>query len=164
MRQKILGDKLLKKIDLTKKICVLGIGNFDRADDYAGIAVAKQLEQKSFPENITILNVPEAFTGVIKREQPDILIIIDAAWMDQPPGTIQVFTEDKIETVCMITPHNTPITMFTKYLHYYLQELIVYYIGIQPKSMRYQEPMSDPVKKSIENLVDFLVKKLKNKI
>ncbi|MBD3193150.1 MAG: hydrogenase maturation protease [Candidatus Heimdallarchaeota archaeon] len=146
-----------------KKICVMGIGNFDRADDYAGVAVAEQLEKTEFPKNITIINagpVPEAFTSVIKRFKPKLLIIIDATDMKEEVGSIRVFTENNIKTVPMITPHNTPMTMFVKYLNHFLDNLETVFIGIQPASLRYGEKMSNQVKESVAYLSGFLEEQL----
>jgi len=167
MAQTIKNVKQLKKIKRGKKVCVLGIGNFDRADDYAGGAVIDEMQNYSFPDNIVILNsgpVPEAFTGVIKREAPDYLIIIDAANMDEPPGTIRVFTERDIEDAFMITPHKTSMKMFTKYLSHYLKNLKTIFIGIEPVSLSYLEEMTPAIRESVIFLAHYLVEFLRKDI
>lgn len=148
---KIKGVKGLKNIDPKKKICIMGIGNFDRADDYVGIAAIELLEKMVFPKNIKIINagpVPEAFTGVIKKEEPDILIIIDAAQMDEKPGTIRIFTEDNVDSAYMITPHKVSMKMYLEYLRFELKNLKALFIGIQPKSLSYMIKMDSRVEKS----------------
>ena len=154
--------EIINQINITKRICIMGIGNFDRADDYAGVAVVEQLTERPFPENITIINagpVPEAFTGVIKQFKPDILIIIDATLMEGEPGTIKVFSEETIELVPMVTAHQTPMTTLTKYLKYFLTNLETFFIGIQPASLRYAEPMSIAVQTSVNILREFIERK-----
>ena len=165
MPQKVINWKKLKKINLEKKICLLGIGNFDRSDDYVGGAVLDELQNYSFPKNIVILNsgpVPEAFTGVIKKERPDYLIIIDAANMGESPGTIRVFTEKDIDDAFMITPHKTSMKMYLKYLRHFLKHLKAFFIGIEPQSLSYLEEMTPKVKESVaflsKLLADFLRK------
>ncbi|NHK31833.1 MAG: hydrogenase maturation protease [Asgard group archaeon] len=156
---KIKGIKRLKNIDISKKICLMGIGNFDRADDYVGLATIELLEKKALPENIKIINagpVPEAFTGVIKKENPDILIIIDAAQMDETPGTIRVFTEKNVDDAYMITPHKVSMTMYLKYLRFELKNIDALFIGIQPKSLSYMEKMDPRVLKSAQYISQFL--------
>ncbi|MBN1330525.1 MAG: hydrogenase maturation protease [Candidatus Heimdallarchaeota archaeon] len=158
------GSKLLKKLNTTKKICLMGIGNFDRADDAVGIAIIEELQKFKFPSNIKLINagpVPESFTGVIKREEPDFLIIIDAAQMDKAPGTIKVFTEKNIDTAYMVTSHKVPMTMYTKYLKNTLKNLTTIFIGIQPFSVSYMVEMSPEVKKSITILCEYLVELLR---
>jgi hydrogenase 3 maturation protease len=160
MNAVILNEECLKNVNLDKKICLLGIGNFDRADDYAGIAVVEALEKNNpFNDNINIINagaVPEAFTGVIKEMKPDWLIIIDTANLGEVPGKIKIFCEEEINETILATPHNTPITMFTKYLRHFLPNLEILFIGIQPTTVRYGEQMTAIVEQSIENLSQYL--------
>lgn len=153
MTDKIQGIKLLKKIKPTKKICIMGIGNYDRADDYVGSAVIELLEKKTFPENIKLINagpVPEAVTAIIKRFEPDFLIIVDAAQMEEEPGTIRIFSEKNVDSAYMITPHKVSMKMYTEYLKHFLKNLKTVFVGIQPKSMRYYEGMTENVKLSAE--------------
>ncbi len=160
MSHKIKKEKLLKVISMNKKICLMGIGNFDRADDYSGIAIIENLERKKFTENIKIINagpVPEAFTGVIKDFKPDILVIVDAAKMDEKPGTIRVFTEKDIDDAYMVTPHQVSMTMYMKYLKHYLKDLSGIFIGIEPLSLEYMEEMSAEVKGSVEYVSEYLI-------
>lgn len=156
---KIKGKKRLQKIDSTKKICIMGLGNFDRADDSVGLTVIELLEKMDFPENIKMINagpVPEAFTGVIKKENPDLLIIIDAAQMGEQPATIRVFTEKDIDDAYMITPHKVSMTMYMKYLRFELKSLKGLFIGIEPKSLTYMEEMDPSVLLSAKYLSEFL--------
>ncbi|MGC9778156.1 MAG: hydrogenase maturation protease [Candidatus Heimdallarchaeota archaeon] len=167
MSKRIKGSKHLKKIDVTKKICIMGIGSFDRADDYAGVATVEQLEKVTFPDNIKIINagpVPESFTGIIKRFEPDYLIIIDAANMDEEPGTLRVFTGKDINTAYMVTPHKVTMTMYTKYLRFFLEDLKALFIGIQPKSLTYDVEMAESVKESIDYLVQYLEDMLRKEV
>ncbi len=154
------GSKLLKKINTSKKICIMGIGNFDRADDAVGIAALEELEKTKLKSNVKLINagpVPESFTGVIKSEEPDYLIIIDAAQMDEPPGTIRIFSEKNVSSAYMVTSHKVSMAMFTKYLKFTLKNLTTLFIGIQPFSLTYMEDMSSEVKNSVKILCEFLV-------
>jgi len=163
MTNKIQGLKLLKKIKPTKRICIMGIGNYDRADDYVGSAVIELLEKKTFPDNIKLINagpVPEAVTAVIKRFEPDYLIIVDAAQMEEEPGTIKIFSEKNVDSAYMITPHKVSMKMYTQYLNHFLKKLKTVFIGIQPKSIRYDEGMTESVKSS----ADFISKMLEDKL
>ncbi len=160
MNHEIKKEKLLKIISTNKKICLMGIGNFDRADDYSGLAVIEKLERKKFAENIKIINagpVPEAFTGVIKDFHTEILVVIDAAKMDEKPGTIRVFTEKDIDDAYMVTPHQVSMTMYMKYLKHYLKDISAIFIGIEPKSLEYMEEMSTEVKNSVECISRYLI-------
>lgn len=142
----------------------MGIGNYDRADDFAGIAVLEKLETQKYSESIKIINagpVPEAYTSVIKQHNTELLVIIDAAMMDEKPGTIKIFTDKDIDDIYMITPHRIPMSMYTKYLRYFLENLQAIFIGIQPASLSYDIPMSDEVKSSVLFLSEYLDEILK---
>lgn len=159
MTRKIKGLKLLKRMKPTKRICIMGIGNYDRADDYVGGTVIELLEKKTFPDNIKLINagpVPEAVTGVIKRFEPDYLIIIDAAHMDEEPGTIMVFSEKNVDSAHMFTPHQVSMKLYNQYLTHYLKKLKTVFIGIQPKSIRYYEDMTESVKLSADFISEML--------
>ena len=71
MVHKIKKENLLKKISMNKKVCVMGIGNFDRADDYSGIAVIENLETKKFAENMELPNGEKA--ALIRQHREDVL-------------------------------------------------------------------------------------------
>ena len=163
MTIKIKNEKLLKIITPEKKICIMGIGNFDRADDYSGIAIIENLEKIDFSENIKIINsgpVPEAFTGVIKDFEPDVLVIVDAAMMDEKPGKIRVFSEKDVDDAYMVTPHKVSMTMYMKYLRHYLKDIKGVFIGVQPFSLSYMEEMSPQVKDSVDFISEYLTKLL----
>ncbi|HUU76776.1 MAG TPA: hydrogenase 3 maturation endopeptidase HyCI [candidate division Zixibacteria bacterium] len=163
MKQKIKNSKALEVINRGKKISIMGIGNFDRADDFAGIAVIEKIEKNSFSENIQILNagpVPEAFTGKIKEFIPNLLVIIDAAEMNEKPGTIRVFTEKDIDEAYMVTPHKVSMNMYMKYLRYFIEKIDAIFIGIQPASLSYSEPITEKVQESIDYLSEVLIELL----
>ena len=159
----IKNKKLLEVLSSTKKVCVMGIGNFDRADDQSGLAVIEKLEKETFPDTVKVINagpVPEAFTGVIKKFVPDILLVVDAAMMDEEPGVIRVFSENDIDDAYMVTPHKVSMTMYMQYLRHYLKEIKGLFIGIQPFSLTYMEEMSQEVRKSVDYVSDYLTELL----
>ena len=159
----IKNKKLLEGISSTKKICIMGIGNFDRADDQSGLAVIEKLEKETFPDTIKIINagpVPEAFTGVIKKFVPDILLVVDAAMMDEEPGVIRAFSESDIDDAYMVTPHKVSMTMYMQYLRHYLKDITGLFIGIQPLSLTYMEEMSQEVKESVDYVSEYLIQLL----
>ena len=163
MNNKIKNSKVLKKIKSGKKITIIGIGNFDRSDDYSGIAVIEKLEKTTFSDKIQIINsgpVPEAFTGKIKEFKPDLLVVIDAAEMAETPGTIRIFTEKDVNDAYMVTPHKVSMTMYTKYLRYFLENLDAIFIGIQPASLTYAEPMTAKIVKSVDFISNVLTELL----
>lgn len=160
MKETIKGYRNLKAINKEKKICLMGIGNLDKADDYAGMAVIEKIEKENLPKNLTIIkagSAPEAYTNVIKKIKPDILVIIDTALMNERPGTIKCFLENDLETTYVATSHNVSLGMLTKYLRHFLKNLITIFIGIEPKKLNYMENISQTVQESVNFLSGYLL-------
>ena len=64
------------------KIALLGIGNEFRRDDAVGLAVIDRLDALIDRPSISLIKcheVPENFTGRVKRFKPACVILIDAA-------------------------------------------------------------------------------------
>lgn len=137
-----------------KKTIVLCIGNPDGGDDGIGPYLAKRLlQQRSFDLVIDAGTTPENYTAVIKREKPETLLLIDAAEMNLPAGTIRLIPKEKISTLHFST-HGIPLSLFIQYLEQDLHNILL--IGIQPKTMN--GPLSESVKKSGKQLLDILRK------
>ena len=74
---------------------VFTFGAVLRGDDAAGPMFAKMLEQNPIPgwTYIDGGQTPEDDLAVIRRMQPDVLLLVDAAQMGREPGTIAVVDE-----------------------------------------------------------------------
>jgi hydrogenase 3 maturation protease len=131
---------------------VLCIGNTEGGDDGIGPFIAQRL--KNTTSSTLILDagtVPENFTGRIKQEHPETLILIDAAEMNLPPGEIRCIPREKIGTMHLST-HGMPLSMLIRYLENDIPHIFL--IGIQPLTMHGR--LSNPVKKSAETLITIL--------
>jgi hydrogenase maturation protease len=75
------------------KTLVLGIGNTLLSDEGVGVHVAQYLQSSLPPsENIEILDGGTlSFTLAVPIENADALIVVDAAQLKSPPGSLQVF-------------------------------------------------------------------------
>ena len=150
------------------KVAVLGIGNELRGDDAAGVIVARELQsivgaslalaqgdpQGSPLRIIEAGAVPEAFTGQLLRFRPDLVIMIDAAQMDQTPGTIRAIEwQDTIGLSA--STHTLPLNVIAQYL---VSELgcDVIVIGLQPEANAFDTPLSPLVRRAVDELIDGL--------
>lgn len=106
-----------------------------RGDDGLGSILAQKLsiiEKK----NITVFDgksVPENFTGVIKRETPSHIIILDAVEMNKEPGHIRFVMKEEIANYSVST-HAMPLSFLVKYLESTTSAEIML-LGIQPENM-----------------------------
>lgn len=137
------------------KTVILCIGNSEGGDDGIGPYLAGRL-QNTQAQDIVIDagTTPENYTRVIKREAPDLLILVDAAEMNLPAGEIRRIPKEKISTMHLST-HGIPLSLLIQYLEKDLPHIL--FIGIQPKTMN--GLLSDSVKRSGDHLIEILRKK-----
>ncbi len=155
-----LGLKALlrESLDGAKRVAVLGAGSELRGDDRAGLLVAQRLRNRckrhgACPqiELFYGATAPENLTGEIKNYRPSHLILVDAADVGKKPGAIQVISSEAIVDSSFST-HRMPL----KILGDYLRESIgckLMVIGIQPKTLEYDSPVSPEVRSSVRQVV-----------
>ena len=135
---------------------ILGIGNEIKGDDALGSVIA-QKSSSLFNKNKNIVvfdggTVPENYTGLIRKENPTHIILVDAVNMKKKPGYIRVVRKEEIAKY-NISTHAMPVSFLIKYMETTVNAQIIL-IGIQPKSMGFAEPVSKEVEKSIDDVVD----------
>jgi len=102
-----------------RRVAIMGVGNEFNGDDAVGIHVVRGLRQLIGERNDILLveacHAPENCTGLITRFQPDTVIIIDAAHMDKPAGTIDWIDAGGIDQQTPST-HSIPLSILVDYL------------------------------------------------
>jgi hydrogenase 3 maturation protease len=128
-----------------------------RGDDGLGSILCRLLDENWENDAFVSIDggtVPENFTGVIKRENPSHILLVDAVNMNQVPGHIKLVKKDEISKYSIST-HALPISFIIKYLEEVTDSKIAL-LGVQPKNMDLEEEMSDEVKKSIDKVINIL--------
>ena len=131
---------------------ILCIGNRDGGDDAVGPYIADRLKSTTV-DVIDCGTIPENYTGVVKKEKPDQLVIIAAVDMGLTPGEIRIIPKEKIGVTALST-HGIPISVLISYLEQYIKTIV--FIGIQPKNMC--GTMTETVKKSGEEVAKIIQK------
>ena len=129
---------LQKRLKSAKKIAVLGVGSLLRGDDCAGVVTAKLLKKNrgkiSTRRKMKVFigeTAPENLTGAIRRFGPDHIIMIDAAQLAKPAGTVKLIDVKKA-TGFSFSTHHLPLKVLGDYLVKDLGcEITV--IGVQPR-------------------------------
>ncbi len=157
------------------RLAILGIGHELRGDDAAGLAVVRQLAEKrsaycvvrngqpdtthyALRTNCLILDggpAPENQTGALRQFEPDLVVMVDAAQMDAPPGTVTWLDLEQIDGVSAVT-HLLPLNMLARYLVHEL-DCAVGMIGIQPAQTDVLAELSDVVETAVGDIVTNLV-------
>ncbi len=134
------------------KTLIMCIGNRFGGDDSVGPYIADNLRKI---QNIHVIDcgiIPENYTSIVKKLNPEKLIIIDAADMNLSPGEIRIISKEKICKM-HISTHNIPISLLINYLEKFIKK--IYFIGVQPKKMFGK--ISPEVKKSADFLAELLI-------
>lgn len=130
------------------KTVLMGIGSELHGDDSAGLEVVRAL---CGCKNLILIEagtVPENHTATLRRLQPDLVIMLDAAQMQLPPGEIRMLDVDSLEGIGAST-HALPLALTA---HYITAELgcKVVMLGIQPECTDFGAPHSLLVSAAVE--------------
>ncbi|MCZ0860096.1 hydrogenase maturation protease [Methanocorpusculum sp. MG] len=133
-------------------IIVLGVGNSLHGDDGAGPAVAAGVAALGLP-GIAAYDcgtAPENFTGVVRRAGPDLLVIVDAAEMGLPTGSVRRIP---LERICdtAIGTHMLALSHLVRFLADAAGEIVV--VGVQPACMGDREGLSAAVERGVLEVV-----------
>ena len=142
-----------------KKLVILGVGSELMQDDAAGIIVTQNLVKKFGESNtnfkiFTGYSTPENFSKNIIDFNPDHLVIIDAANLNKPPGSIINIPIEAITDFTLGT-HKLSLIMMIKYLSKVINcDYSV--IAIQYKSIKFNSQMTKEVKAGVRQLTGLL--------
>lgn len=141
------------------RVAFLGIGHELCGDDAVGVRIASML-RPLLPEQERFLVVeagpaPENFTGVLRRFEPRLIVMLDSALMEQAPGAIRWLNWQDTEGFSAST-HTLPLHIIASYLTADLG-CAMGLIGIQPKQTFADAPLTPPVQAAAEEVVGALV-------
>jgi len=149
--------------NLNGKIVIVGIGNPLRGDDGAGPALINLLDKSLSEERPALIlidggDAPENHLGRILKENPDTVLVVDAADFRAEPGAVRII-QDKDIGAGGLTTHNASLKIILDLIKQETKASVLL-LGIQPQNIRLGETLSDPVKNSLSELVELLVKGL----
>jgi len=141
-----------------ERIAVVGVGNTMRGDDGAGVWVVRTLAER-LPASPHLLLIdgstaPENFTGPLRRFRPDLVIEIDAAHLEQPPGTV-AWVDWRDADGMSASTHTLPPSVLATFLSADLG-CLVSLLGIQPATLEMGCGLSPDVAAAVERLADTL--------
>ena len=139
-------------------VVIVGIGNSVRRDDFVGIAVVRRLGRArlSGVHVIETGEVPESYLGVVENIHPTHVLMVDAAEMDAPVGSIKLASPEKIGGMSLST-HTLPLSVVSDYLANMTKAKIAL-LGIQPKVIDFGEGLSQELRDIVEPLSQSIVR------
>jgi len=135
-----------------KNYVLMGLGNICRGDDGIGSFIAQNFQSDDWLV-LDCGTTPENFTSLVKKTQPEYLVIVDAAQMNLEPGEFRVIPSERIDKF-YLTTHNIPLSLLISYLDEWAEKIIL--IGIQPEKMEDFQRISERVQDSARKLIEIL--------
>jgi hydrogenase 3 maturation protease len=127
---------------------LLGIGNPRHGDDALGPVFARAFRHPDW-RGINAATVPENYTGLIRRLRPNLLVLLDAADMGLPPGSLRHLDPDAIQSGDFGT-HAGSIGQLANFLSDCAGSIAI--LGIQPASTTLGARLSPPVRAALQAL------------
>ena len=159
------------------KQVILGIGNSLNGDDGIGVYVVQRILQQlqgaeGDPEQAEAAGIsgivaidcgttPENYTSVIRRHNPDRLILVDAAYMGVRPGSYRVVPPQEID-VMHVSTHDVPLSVFVSYVGEFCRDVVL--IGIEPHRMDFGAALSRAVRRGGDEVARLIIEQRLNEI
>ena len=135
---------------------LLAVGSVLRGDDAAGPLLAKMMTDSPV-EGWSVVDggqCPEDELGVIRRQEPDTVLVFDAADMGLPPGTVRNLSAGDVATDCLISTHALPITFLLGEIESMAKRVV--FLGIQPAQLEFMSPLTPAVHEAVEKIYGML--------
>jgi hydrogenase 3 maturation protease len=132
------------------KTIIVGIGNPLRGDDGFGPALIGRLQGKIPLICIDAGNAPENYLGRIAREEPDTVLLVDAAHLGLEPGQCRILQPEEI-LKCGLTTHDMSSRMLIEFLQNQTQADI-FMLAVQPQNISLGEVMSECLIKTLDEI------------
>lgn len=152
----------------THDTLILGVGNPLMGDDALGIWVVQQLrERPDLPPHVTVVDGGTEGIGLIPVMEPyRRVILVDAAEMGLPPGTIRRLTWPEIRLTSQANPlslHQSSLAdalVLAEALDSLPGEVVIY--GVQPHNKGWDQPISAPVQRVLPGLIESLMNEVRS--
>jgi len=145
-----------------KKTLVLGVGNLLLSDDGVGVHVIQRLQAAHpFPEEVQVVDGGTCGLDLLQfLEGIERLIIIDAARLGEPPGTVARMEGDQVPAFLSLKTSlheiGLPELLFTaKLTDIYPQEVVV--LAVQPESIETSLKLTPAVAARVDELVEMVI-------
>jgi hydrogenase maturation protease len=151
--------------DEPRRTLVLCLGNPLRGDDGVGVRIAEALTGQTLPAGVDLIEGGTAGLGLVSlMEGYRRVIVVDAADMGRPPGSVVRFTpeEARFKTAAApISPHDLGLAealALAKVLKTAPEQIVI--VGVQPGGAESGEGLSAKVEASIPQVIETILKEL----
>jgi len=140
------------------KVVMLGIGNQLRGDDGFGPHLIESMRGHVGARLLNCGTALENYYNPIVKENPDVIILLDAVDFDGPYGEVAIFRKDDILKVGFST-HNISPKVFMELLENSISAPILM-ICVKPRTTGFGDELSEEVREAADMLKRFFVELL----
>ncbi len=139
-----------------RRVVIVGAGNPLRRDDSVGIEIVRKLKNKTSSKVYLVEGetLPESFIEPIVSFKPTHILIIDAALLNLPPGSMRLIEPEEIGGITLST-HTLPLSIFCGYLSQETGAKVALLV-IQPEETEFGEGLTEKLKNTAEKVVNLL--------
>lgn len=127
---------------------LLGIGHRGHGDDALGPVFARAFRHPRWMA-VDASTAPENFGPLLRRLSPPLIVLLDAARMGLPPGTVRTLDPATLDASGFGT-HAPDPALLDAFLRLYAPRTL--WLGVQPASIAPRTPLSPPVKSALRTL------------
>jgi len=124
-----------------------------RGDDAVGPAFVARIEGATRAVCFDGGAAPENYLGLVVRQEPETVILVDAVDLGTQPGDYAVLSGEELSD-CGLTTHTSSPGLLMAYLEHETAAH-VYLLAIQPESLSFRRGLSAAVEKSLGHVVSF---------
>ncbi len=138
-----------------KRFGVIGVGNTMRGDDGAGPALVAVLEGRFSLPMVDASEVPENYGGWVVKKDLGAVVFVDAVEFGAQPGCFRIIPLEMLMRSASST-HRLSLHYTVKYMREEWDGDAIL-IGVQPKSVKLGDGLSDEVSIGVKALSEVLI-------
>jgi hydrogenase 3 maturation protease len=138
-------------VKLKGRTAVLGVGNILRSDDGFGTLLAERLMSKIDLKVFAGGSAPENYLGVIMRQNPQTILVVDAVDFGGSVGEAKIFELKELNSKSFFCTHNHTLDFLCNFLKSNIQ-VDLYLLAVQPKNLKLGDVVSLQVQERLEQL------------
>jgi hydrogenase 3 maturation protease len=121
-------------------------------DDGAGALLAQMLAAAPLPgwEVLNGGSAPENALHLARALAPGRALVVDAADMDLPAGSVRRIPAGRLDDPFLLTTHALPLTFLIEALGEFIPRVEL--LGVQPETVAFGYPMSTAVRQAVEGI------------
>ncbi len=154
-------ESLKKWFSGAHRVVVAGIGNSFRRDDFVGVEIVRNLQNRVSSSVYLIEGetLPESYINPITKFNPTHILLIDAGMLNLNPGASKLVDPSELMKRAAISTHLLPLRIFCDYLAETTDAKISLLV-IQPEDTSFGEGLTPQLRETATELADLLLKLL----